>query len=350
MVAKTFVKQNGVISRFYLTIRPQSDNVLTGQITQAGYVEVDEEDSDKQDSNDGKLNYLDIPLLLNKPFKIHLRNGAICSLSVDREWTNYQINLLKVIVSQFQVDTKAQNVMQSADNRLPERNGNNAFYKTMEPTVYGQCETVYDISGLPEYLTQSNREWVPLPDLVGEGQVIQVVKNTNYQNCNERTHYLINLFGQKEDTNRMNNNVMASQKSRIFISGSLNDYTIQSAVITNKVADLNEYIYVTLESVEQRNTNYGSNPRLRIANYNNYESNPRLENLLNVENLLYKYDLQKNTRPTTNLLNNASPSLTDSQYNDGAVNKKATQCNYNYNRKLLFFDSPQSHGSLAVEY
>lgn len=264
-------KQNGAISYINLTIRPQSSNVLIAEITQSGYTKVHQKQYDVQHSNlnEGLSEFSDIPL--NKPFKIYLRNGAIHSLSVDSTMTNDQINALKGVVSQFQVDTKAQNVMDSDDNHLPERNGN-AFYKTMEPTSYGECETIYNITALPEHLKQSNK-WVSLPDLAGKGELIQVVKTKNYENCNERNRHLSNLIGQKDNT------VMVSQNSRIIISGSLTDYTIQSAVITNKVENLEEYIYLTLKSVEQSN--------------NNYENNLQYGNRLKEENLLYNEDLQK---------------------------------------------------------
>lgn len=282
----------GVISRAYLSIRPQSDDLLIGKITQAEFGEVTQQYAAKgnADLNDRKLE--DWPL--NKPFKIHLENGVIRSLSVDNSMTNYEINQLKVIASQFQVDTNAQNRIQYRDNQLPEKQRNNAFYKTMEPLVTGNCETVYDISPIPQYLIQSHPEWVPLPELNQAKEFIQIVKSRVYNNCHETSDYHLDIAGRNElNTKGMGqNNLYLSESRRIVISGSLERYTIQSSVTVNKVINrhndnspvLTDYVNVTLESVEQ-STN---GPQLRLEN---------LMNLKNVGNLVYNYDSDLNASP-----------------------------------------------------
>lgn len=292
LIAKTFVtfpgsnKQNGAISRVLLTIRPQSDVLLIGQITQAGFTEIDEQDEhDSQDSNMSEKSASLNDVAVNQQFKINLKNGVIDSLSVDRSMTTHQINQLKFIVSQFQVDTKAQNVMQSENNHLPDANTNSAFYTTMEPTVTGECETTYDISRLPEYLAYAKRESIPLPELPGETDVFEIVKNKNYNNCNERGRYLLDLAGQKDDTNRMESDPDVTLNTDILITGTLDNYTIQSSITTNKVAGVKEYIYLTLESldsVEQLNAD------------SNYTYSPRFENMENIGSLVYTIDDKKN--------------------------------------------------------
>ncbi len=152
----------GIVTKARLNIRPQSENVLIGKVSQAQFAEIHQQLPQGWDSEleEDKLAYHDWPLS-EKPFEIHLKNGAIRSMSVDRTMTNDQINQLKAIVSSLQVDTNAQNEIKCKHNQLPEAdNRNNAVYKTMEPTVTGKCETIYDISPLPEYLTQSHRDWV----------------------------------------------------------------------------------------------------------------------------------------------------------------------------------------------
>lgn len=151
----------GLVTRARLTIRPQNDNVLIGKVSQPEFAEVHHQLTNgwDMDLSGQHLAYHQMPMS-EKPFEVRLKNGAIHSLAVDRTMTNDQINQLKAIISPLQADTNAQNEIRCKHNQLPEQNGNNAVYKTMEPTVTGDCETLYDISPLPEYLTQAHRDWV----------------------------------------------------------------------------------------------------------------------------------------------------------------------------------------------
>ncbi|KAG4070685.1 hypothetical protein HA402_013605 [Bradysia odoriphaga] len=254
----------GVISRAYLKIRPQSDDLLIGQISRAEYGKVNETLSEEWISNLENRKLDNWPL--NKPFKIHLENGVIRSLSVDDSLTNYEVNQLKVIISQFQVDSRAQNQIQLSENQLPEKYHNTAFYKTMEPLVTGNCETVYEVSAIPDYLIQAHPEWIPLPELKGAGDFIQITKSRSHVNCHEPSGYLLDMAGRKDsNTNEIhlvrmnlsaNHNLYVTEDRRIVVSGSLERYTIQSSVTFNKVNNvhdnrltLTDLINVTLESV-----------------------------------------------------------------------------------------------------
>lgn len=271
---------DGVISRAYLSIRPQSDVLLIGQITQADFGKV----TDIQSGLDNR-NLDNTPL--KRPFKIHLENGVIRSLSVDDSLTNYEINQLKVIVSQFQVDTNGQNQILSSGNDLTEKVHNTAFFKTMEPLVTGNCETIYEISPIPEYLIQTHPEWVPLSELKGTGEFIQIVKSRNYGNCHETSEYLFELAGRKDlrAKGRKGNHFYITEDRRIILSGSLENYAIQSSVSVSKVlfshdnsAALTYYVNVTLESVVDRSD------RLQ-TNLDN------LMNMRNIGNLVYNHGL-----------------------------------------------------------
>lgn len=274
----------GVVSRAYLSIRPQSYDILIGQITRAEYGKVNEQLIEEWNSYLDNRKLEDWPL--NKPFKINLENGVIRSLSVDNSMTNYEINQLKVIVSQFQLDTNGQNQLQFKGNQLPQNNIPYGFYRTMEPLVTGNCETVYDISPIPEYLIRSHPEWVPLPELNGAKEFIQIVKSRSYNNCHETSGYLLDIAGRREfNTMGMGQNELhLTENRRIVISGSLASYTIQSSETVNKVINgrtnsqtLSDYINVTLVSVE----NSINIPAFRLEN---------LMSLKNIGNLVYHYD------------------------------------------------------------
>ncbi|XP_037033230.1 vitellogenin-like isoform X2 [Bradysia coprophila] len=290
----------GVISRAYLTIRPQSDNLLIGQISRAEYGKVNETLTEEWISN------LDSRILnnwpLNKPFKVHLENGVIRSLSVDASLTNYEVNQLKVIMSQFQVDSRAQNQIQLSENQLPEKYHSTAFYKTMEPLVTGNCETVYEISAIPDYLIQAHPEWIPVPELKGAGDFIQITKSRSHVNCHETSGYLLDMAGRKDsNTNEIhlvrmnlsaNHNLYVTEDRRIVVSGSLERYTIQSSVTFNKVNNvhdnrltLTDLVNVTLESVVDTTDRSGFAPE-------------NLTNLKNTGNLVYTFDLEASIAPT----------------------------------------------------
>lgn len=315
-------KLGGVVSRARLSIYPESDDLLIGQISQAEYAEVDQKfPEENSDFNDLAYNEWTLNEPLNKPFKIHLENSAIRSLSVDSRMSNHHINQLKFIVSQFQVDTNAQNEIQSEDNHLPEEDSNNAYYKTMEPTVSGNCETIYDISALPDYLVQTHPDWVPLPELREEGEFIKIIKTKNFNNCNERSGYLDN---NDESTNKMDFKPRTSENekdlsgplvTRIIISGDLRTYTIQSSVTTSKRGSSYDYVNLTLESVEQSTIR----PKFRS------------ENLVNIGNLLFTNDFPESGRPMIDLQNsNRANNLQNSLRSDPKCPKAPS--------KYTFFD------------
>ncbi|KAJ6646139.1 Vitellogenin [Pseudolycoriella hygida] len=280
-------------SRFRLTVEPQSDEVLIAKITEAVFGKRNQELSNGPQFNAEEFKNAPI----NKPFKIHLRNGVVESLTVDNSMSKYEINLLKVIVSQFQADTKAKNAIQSRQNQLPASDRNHAFYKTMESTAAGQCETYYDISPIPEYLVKSHPEWIPLPNLKGSGEFIQIVKTRNYTSCRGRnSNYLLNLAFTSNDMNHyeaQNMGVRIEETRRMVVSGSPQQYTIQSSFAVGKVMKsqygtplVSEYVNITLESVD---STAGRRPQS--------ESNNKFENVKYIDNLNYNFHVKMEVEP-----------------------------------------------------
>lgn len=151
----------------------------------------------------------------------------------------WEVNVIKSIISQLQVDTQGQRLIPSKLNMVPKtENEVTAVYKIMEDTIEGECEVLYDISPLPQYVLQRMPHLVPQPQLVGHGQFIDIVKTKNFTNCKHRPEYHFGLTGlmQWEPTsNKMGDFLARSSVSRMVISGNLKSYTIQSSVTTNKV-------------------------------------------------------------------------------------------------------------------
>lgn len=198
---------SGLITRAQLTVQKQSDNVLIGKLSRPEYAEINGDMPGGWDSfvQEKQLNYKKMALT-EKPFAIKLKNGAIKSLIVDGSISNEEANQLKAIVSQLQVDTQAENLINCKYNQLPEHEQSNAVFKTMEDTVTGKCETLYDIATLPPYIVQRHPEYVPMPQLKNSGEFIEIVKTKNFSNCDRSEGYHFGISGQsnfKPNSNQM---------------------------------------------------------------------------------------------------------------------------------------------------
>lgn len=314
----------GVIGRSKLTIRPQSNDILVGKLEDVEYAQVHHELSGGWDEfiPEKQLEFRTSETN-KKPFEVRLRNGAIHSIAVDKSMTNTDINQLKAALSQLQVDTRAHNLIKCKHNQLPEDGeSNQAVYKVMEPTITGKCETLYDISPLPEYLIQSHPQWAPLPQLKGNGMHYKIVKTKNYDNCEQRLGYHFGLSGGNEwkaNTNTMGEAVSKSAVSNVIVSGKWDSYTIQSSVTVNKViakpgqndqknAQVVSLVNVTLESVEE------AQKRPEVTS----------QQLIDVGNLIYTYDMPSDAtnkaRPMED--SSASSSSEEDSKNDNELRKE----------------------------
>ncbi|XP_037042453.1 vitellogenin-like [Bradysia coprophila] len=235
---------NGEVFQARLTLRPEPDGVWFGMLSRPRYAQFQTSRS-HADLDMHNMNYNDLPM--DQPFNIVLRNGVVRALLINRKLNENQVNQLKFVVkavmNQLQIDGNAQNRM----------DGDNAAYNVNELTMMGNCETVYEISPLPQYLSRSS-DLVPLPRLQRQEQFIDVVKSRDYSRCNQRNQR------RKSNPNPNANTVpplTLTEVSRIILSGSLSDYTVQSSVTTIKSLErLNgpletiAYVNITLESVD----------------------------------------------------------------------------------------------------
>ncbi|XP_037050192.1 vitellogenin-3-like [Bradysia coprophila] len=236
---------HGVIFRARLTIRPESDELLIGKFSRPQYAKL-QTSTRRADSDVNDLHYNDLPM--EQPFNIVLKNGVVKALLVNRRLNEDQVNQLKFVVksvmNQLRLDRSAPYQM----------DGDNAAYNVNEETMFGNCATVYEISPLPHYLAQSSRDLVPLLRLQNQEQYIDVVKSRDYTKCFQR-----------RDSERLpisNRVPIVTEVNRIILSGSLNDYTVQSSVSTLKTADRASgrlktisNVNLTLESLDT-NTRY----------------------------------------------------------------------------------------------
>ncbi|XP_012280139.1 vitellogenin [Orussus abietinus] len=239
----------GVYMKARLTVQPKSEDKLQAAVTDGKYAQIHTELPSGWDMKIPEENLeLKKFSISGKPFEIKIRNGVVDELLVEKGVPTWEVNILKGIVSQFQVDTQGENLIKSRKTLAPEEDQAYASYKTMEDSVTGKCEVQYDIVTLPDTILKTNPELVPIPKLIGEGQIYDISKFKNYSRCSERVAY---TFG----TNGMDWEYGVSDKakfiqrfseSNVVISGNLKSFTIQSSTTTNKV-----YVIPTLKEVQQ---------------------------------------------------------------------------------------------------
>ncbi|KAL0267736.1 UNVERIFIED_CONTAM: hypothetical protein PYX00_009919 [Menopon gallinae] len=177
--------------------------------------------------------------LTKQPFIIRLKEGIIDELVISKEVPIWEVNVIKSIVSQLQVDTQGKRIIRSKMNMVPQNeNEVTAVYKIMEDTVEGECEVLYDITPLPKYILQRRPYLAPLYQTVKEENMINIVKTKNFTNCNHRPGYHYGITGMthwEPTANKMGSFLSRSSVGRVVLSGNLRQYTIHSSETTNIV-------------------------------------------------------------------------------------------------------------------
>ncbi|CAH0562015.1 unnamed protein product [Brassicogethes aeneus] len=229
----------GILLKAKLTIIPQSNGKLYAKISESQYGQIHSELANGWNTYipDSQVGYKQLPLT-EKYFEIVMEEGVIRDLIVSKEVSNWEANIIRSIVSQFQLDTNAKNLIPSHVNALPEGQQNNAVFKTMEDTINGQSETLYDIHALPEYVLQSKPWLAPKHELRGEGEVIEIVKSKNFTNSKQRPSFYYGLSGMDQwepTTNQMGEFFTRTSNSRAVVTGTLKRYTVQNSYTVNKI-------------------------------------------------------------------------------------------------------------------
>lgn len=262
-------RYSGILYKSKLVIRPKSSNELLATLKDAQYAQFNSHlpGGWQSDLPDSELQYKQLPVS-GMPFVIKMQDGVVQDLIVESSVSNVEANMLRSIVSQIQFDTQGKNLINSRINQLPRDGSNSAVFKTMESSVTGKFETLYEINPLPA-VTLEYRPWLaPYADLKGDGEVIEIVKHKNYSNAEALVEYhygLEDLSGAEPSTNFINNFFLRSSVSQAVVTGNLKNYIIQSSVTVNKVilsptlsneekGMVVSYLNLTLASVSQENS------------------------------------------------------------------------------------------------
>ncbi|PNF34468.1 hypothetical protein B7P43_G11248 [Cryptotermes secundus] len=289
----------GILMEARLAVEPQSEELLRAQseellraqdrdgmlqLLQPMYAKVHSilPEGWAEEIDDRHLSFNPMPIKSN-PFEIRLdSDGLVKELLVSRQTTESEANMLKGIVSQFQLNTQAVHLITHRQNHIPGPNSDSALYSVMESAVTGECEVLYDVSSFPEAIIRAQPELAPLD---AKGSLIQIIKSQNFSNCNRRRVY---HFGFSDSENiqpggNVGNLVARSSLSRVVISGSLNKFIIQSSVTTNRV-------FLSLEVSNDQKGMSASRVNVTIESITKTQKIPSLRGQRSVGDLVYRFN------------------------------------------------------------
>jgi hypothetical protein len=232
---------SGILIKARLAVQLNEDGKLGGVITDAQYVQINRELSNgwETDIPDSEVNYEPLDGLSYTPFEIELNKGAIRNIFVEKKMRNWEVNMVKSIVSQLQLDTRATNLMDSSINILTQEDSNTAVFKTTEETVTGVAETLYEIHPYPNYVLQTTPWVVPQKELIHNDQVIEVVKHKNYTYSPRQVlpsyHADFEGIHGYQPQNKIADFMSRTSVSQAVVTGSLKAFVIQNSVTTEEI-------------------------------------------------------------------------------------------------------------------
>lgn len=199
----------GIMTKGQLVMQVKNQNQLVGQLnhlqnahfhevlSEGWYQEIPEEQLSFKESQ-----------INNKRFLINYSRGAIQNITVPTSMTNEEVNQLKAILSQLQIDVSGKRAIKSRHNQFPELTNPKptGSFKVMEPSVTGECETHYSVSPLPDYINAYQIQEELDESIKVQGKLIEIVKTMNYSNCDTRSGFHFGFTGDsdfKPNTNQM---------------------------------------------------------------------------------------------------------------------------------------------------
>lgn len=195
---------------------PQENSTvhLVGQLINRKYAKINNElQSWRQDNVKRSYSEVGPQEACEKPFSLVYKRGKIVSMYVDKScYRNADLNQLKGVVSQFQVNLRKAKKDDLNNNAYTAHNSSSKVFRTMEATVSGDCETQYKVSWVPAQFV--NPEWYPVPQSPVEekdSRFMRVTKRKNYDNCKRRIGFNYESNGNNKDMfdqeNRLGNKI-----------------------------------------------------------------------------------------------------------------------------------------------
>lgn len=201
-------KYVGVATRaeLHLCLAPanleNNQTLLVGKLVNRMYAKINSDLKNwRQDSVKRQYKGVNLEETCEKPFAVVYKKGSIDKLYVDKScYKNADLNQLKGVMSQFQVNLRKANSDEHDRNRYTAHNTSARVFKTMESTVSGNCETNYKVSWVPAQFV--NPEWYPVTDSSVKEEhdtFMRVTKRKNYDNCKRSVGYHYDSNGDNND-------------------------------------------------------------------------------------------------------------------------------------------------------
>lgn len=224
----------------HLKIQPKPDNSLQAQLYNAEYSHVNSHLDLGWESHSPENHVSWRPLeISSKPFEIHLENDEVKGISISENIPDWEANMIKGIVSQFQL--KISERSHGEDKKPSDQQGVLYSFALLEDTITGETPTFYKINSLPEYYAKDipNAEYM-LEELERRhGSFFEITKQKNYTLSADLPTYFHGFGGLQHGlptTNKMGSFFTRNSFSRALISGQLNRYTIHNSYSVHVIA------------------------------------------------------------------------------------------------------------------
>lgn len=332
---------SGIFMRGKLTIQVKSSDTLQAVVSETQHASVNEILSGISDEITN-LEFHKLSLS-EKPFELKLKRGVIRDILVDQDVPTWEVNLLKSIVSQLQIDTEGENAIASRSTMTPNDNRSFSTFKVMEDSVGGKCEVLYSISSV-----EGDNLSISLPHLHKDGQHFVVAKTKNYSRCEQRMAYHSGIVSKMNWKPGSNDGFLSrSSSNHIIISGNLKRFTIQSSMMTSQILINSHY---KIDKSKFHNTYSGavySSMNLTLGRMNQISNSmPVSNNLISTGNLVYTYNnpfssQRKLRRPSVSQSSLAASSSENHNSNNSSEENHSDDDNFKSEERDYFQPKPK---------
>lgn len=221
---------SGIFYKSELRIQSRPDGNLQAKLSDPLYSRIQQPLSDGWNTYipDSELSWQ--PLQMSSdPFQILLENGVVMGVTVNKKIPNWEANMIKGIVSQFQVKVQERS-HSSEENWTP--------FNVMEDTVTGSTETSYKIIKMPDHMIQQEPQAEKLWEQKQNEDVYEVTKYKNYSNSVELPSYFYGFAYLKNGppaTNKMGSFLTRASFGRAVITGKPNRYSIYNSFTVSEI-------------------------------------------------------------------------------------------------------------------
>nr|CAD7399677.1 unnamed protein product [Timema poppensis] len=184
---------------------------------------------------------------------------------------DWEINFIQGVLGHLQLDLTNRNAGDSADANVDHARGRDRLssvadpvYKVMEDSLMGRCEVLYEISQLPKSYTNTNPDWLPMFQICGSREFLEITKTFNYSNCESSSEYHFGLpssLNCNPSSNQCGNFWKRTFVNRVIGCGDRHDMLILGSISSsrqivnlhlheNSEASINSYLNISLASIK----------------------------------------------------------------------------------------------------